>query len=474
MAKQEQQLSQILDRIYELISQSQQALVTAKSPESNDLGTEPVLAKLPSTLALKKLLNSLHRADVADLLESLPPEERLLIWYLLPSKLAAYVLIEVPPRLRQPLLDALNKQSIINLVMHLDSDELVDIMPYLSPNLMTEIVSSLDEKASLEFKQARQFNESQVGSVMDFDYITVRDDVTCKVVLRYLRQFDELPAKTDQIFIVDDNNRLVGTVPLRKLVVSEAKTPITEMMTKDIHTFSPYENVEDVANAFERYDLTTAAVIDKQHHLIGRLTIDEMVDVLRAASEEDVFIMAGFNSVQDVFSPVLEAFKSRWLWLVVNLCTAFFTSRVIGLFEGSIERIVALAALMPIVAGLGGNAGNQTITMIVRTMSRITFNWTQVKAMLVNELLVALVNGFIWGSVLGSITWWMYDYPKLGLVMMLAMTLNLLLAATMGVMIPYLMQRLGRDPALGSSVMITACTDSGGFFIFLGLASLLL
>lgn len=460
---QSQQLEQTLNHIHELIAQYHE-----EEPHND---TAPAT---PRTQELAHYLNTLHGADIADLLEFLSLEDRLLLWSLLPSEAAAYVLIEITPTLRPALIDALTRQELIDIVNHLDSEELVDITPHIEDTVLNEILTTLDEQERQEFDQARLFDDTQVGSLMDFDQIKVRNDVTCSVILRYLRRFDTLPPKTDQIFIVDDSDHLVGTIALRTLIVNDPSTPVIDVMNTDIHTFTPDEDVEDAANAFERYDLTTAAVVDENRRLIGRLTIGEMVDVLRAVHEEDMFNMAGFSSVQNIFSPVIDAFKSRWMWLVINLITAFAASRIIGLFEGSIEKIVALASLMPIVAGLGGNAGNQTITMIVRAMAQKTFTWAQIKTMLLNEFLIAILNGIVWGGVLGLITWWLYDFAKLGFVMMLAMTLNLVLAAAMGVLIPYIMQRIGRDPALGSSVLITACTDSGGFFIFLGLANILL
>ena len=245
-------------------------------------------------------------------------------------------------------------------------------------------------------------------------------------------------------------------------------------MATDVVKFRPTDNVEDAAAAFERYDLVTAPVINDQKKLIARLTVDEMVDVIREGSEADMLNMAGLSDDEDLFAPVWDSVKNRWVWLAVNLVTAFVASRVIGAFEHSISQIVALAALMPIVAGIGGNSGNQTITMIVRAMSNAQISTTQAIRLLKKEMGVALVNGILWGSVMGVVSYLLYKNIGIGLVMVAAMTLKLLLAAILGVLIPVVMQKLGRDPALGSSVMITAVTDSGGFLIFLGLATLFL
>ena len=309
---------------------------------------------------------------------------------------------------------------------------------------------------------------------MDFETVSIRADVSCEVVLRYLRRFDSLPDHTDKIFVVDENDVLQGVLPIRKLLVSDPEAEVGSLMARDIVTFHPHDDVEDAAGAFERYDLVTAPVIDENNKLIGRLTVDEMVDVIREESEADMRNMAGLSEEEDLFAPVWDSVKNRWIWLAVNLFTALVASRVIGAFEASIAQIVALAALMPIVAGIGGNSGNQTITMIVRAMANTQISTLQAWRLLRKEIGVALINGIIWGSVMGVISWLLYHNVGIGLVMVAAMTLNLLLAAVLGVMIPVLMEKFGRDPALGSSVLITAVTDSGGFLIFLGLATLFL
>ena len=318
------------------------------------------------------------------------------------------------------------------------------------------------------------FADDQVGAIMDFELVSIRADVTCEVVMRYLRRFESLPDHTDKIFVVDENDVLQGVLPIRKLLVADPDEIVEHIMARDIVRFRPEDNTEEAAQAFERYDLVTAPVTDADGKLIGRLTVDEMVDVIREETEADMLNMAGLQEDEDLFAPVLDSVKNRWMWLAINLCTAFLASRVIGAFEGSIAQIVALAALMPIVAGIGGNSGNQTITMIVRAMAMGQLSGSQALHLLRKEVGVALINGVIWGGVMGVVAWLLYKNIGIGLVMVAAMTLNLLLAATVGVLIPVIMDKLGRDPALGSSVLITAVTDSGGFLIFLGLATIFL
>ena len=284
----------------------------------------------------------------------------------------------------------------------------------------------------------------------------------------------ELPGHTDKLFVVDYEGILKGVLPIKRLLVNDPEKKVADVMASDPVSFHPDEDAYDAAQAFERYDLISAPVVDKNDKLIGRLTIDEMVDLIREESETEVLNMAGLREEEDIFASVWRSLRNRWAWLAVNLITAFIASRVIGLFEGSIEKLVALAALMPIVAGIGGNSGNQTITMIVRAMALDQVNTGNTSRLMRKELAVALINGVVWGGVIGIVAYMLYGSWSLGVVMTAAMTLNLLLAALMGVLIPMTLARLGRDPAMGASVMITAMTDSGGFFIFLGLATIFL
>jgi magnesium transporter len=273
---------------------------------------------------------------------------------------------------------------------------------------------------------------------------------------------------------VDRDDILRGVLPLKRLVVNDPDLIVSEIMTNETVVFHPEDKADEAAKAFERYDLVTAPVLDENNRLVGRLTVDTVMDFIREETESDILSMAGLREEEDLFASVWKSVQNRWAWLAINLVTAFVASRVIGLFEGSIEKIVALAALMPIVAGIGGNSGNQTITMIVRGQALGQAASSSMKSLLLKELGVSLLNGLVWGGVLGLAAYFLYHNVALGVVMTAAMTLNLLLAAIMGVLIPLGMTKFGRDPAVGSSVLITAVTDSGGFFIFLGLATLFL
>ncbi|MEY3622077.1 MAG: magnesium transporter [Pseudomonadota bacterium] len=311
---------------------------------------------------------------------------------------------------------------------------------------------------------------------MDFEMVTIRDDVTLEVVLRYLRRFDALPDHTDQVFVLNHSQKLIGALPISKLLVHEPDTLVRDVMVEEVMNLHPHDDVSEAAQAFERYDLVSAPVLDQRGGLLGRLTVDEVVDVIREEGEQDVFAQAGLREEEDLFASVWESAKNRWLWLALNLCTAFFASRVIGAFEGTIEKVVALAALMPIVAGIAGNSSNQTMTLFIRSIALGQVNAKNAPRLFAKEFGIAGLNGVVWGSIAGLFAWWLYRESDqgltLGLTMMLAMLLNLLLGALIGILVPLTLQRMGRDPAIGSSVLLTFSTDSMGFFLFLGLATL--
>ncbi|MET4570312.1 magnesium transporter [Rhodanobacter soli] len=427
-----------------------------------------------SQAELRRQLDELHPADIAFILESLPLDDRLAVWQLVKADRDGEILLEVSDAVRESLIADMDRHEILAAVEPLDADELADLVEDLPTAMLPELMASLDTQQREQVQSALSYEDDQVGALMDFEMVTIREDVSLEVVLRYLRRWDELPAQTDKLFVINHDNLLTGVLPLHWLLVNPPEKMVSAVMAPDVNTFHPTDDAYDVAQAFERYDLVTAPVVDERGHLIGRITIDAMVDVIREEGESEALSRGGLREEEDIFASVWASLKNRWSWLAINLVTAFIASRVIGLFEGSIERLVALAALMPIVAGIGGNSGNQTITMIVRALALNQITAESAKRLWRKELTVSLLNGLIWGGVIGIVAWLLYDSLSLGLVMTAAMTLNLLLAAFAGVGIPVLMTKFGRDPALGSSVLITAMTDSGGFFIFLGLATIFL
>lgn len=423
---------------------------------------------------LHKKLDALHPADVAYILEALPLEQRLDVWDMVKAERDGEILLEVSDAVRQTLIADMDSDELLAAAEQLDTDELADLAPDLPKDVLQDLLDSLDSRNRERLQSALAYPEDAVGALMDFDIVTIREDVSLEVALRYLRRLANLPDHTDKLFVVDRDDILRGVLPLKRLVVNDPDLIVSEIMTDDTVAFHPEDKADEAAKAFERYDLVTAPVVDENNRLVGRLTVDTVMDFIREEAESDILSLAGLREEEDLFASVWKSMQNRWAWLAINLVTAFVASRVIGLFEGSIEKIVALAALMPIVAGIGGNSGNQTLTMIVRGLALRQAASYSMKSLLLKELGVSLLNGLGWGGVLGLAAYFLYHNVALGIVMTAAMTLNLLLAATMGVLIPFMMTRFGRDPAVGSSVLITAVTDSGGFFIFLGLATIFL
>jgi len=423
---------------------------------------------------LQKQLDALHPADIADILEALSLEQRLIVWDLVKAEGEGEILLEVSDAVRETLIAHMDKRELVAATEHLDTDEIADLAPDLPREVIQDVFRSLSPEEREQLRAAMSYPEGTVGALMDFDMISIRDDVTVEVVLRYLRRLDEMPELTDQLFVVDHAGRLEGLLPVNKLLVTDPETAVATVMRRELVKFHPDEKAQDAAQAFERYDLVSAPVAGGDGRLIGRVTVNAVMDYIREETDSDMLSAAGLREDEDLFASVWKSVRNRWTWLAINLVTAFIASRVIGAFEDSIAKLVALAALMPIVAGISGNSGNQTITMIVRALALGQISAVNARKLFAKEIGVSALNGLIWGSVVGLFAFLIYHSWQLGAVMTGAMVLSLSVAAVMGVTIPLVLQKLGRDPAVGSSVLITAITDSGGFFIFLGLATIFL
>jgi len=423
---------------------------------------------------LHEKLVDLHPADIAYILEALPIEQRLLVWDMVKADYDGEILIEVSDAVRESLIAAMSREELCEAAEQLDADEIADLAHDLPQSVMRDVFKSLSIEEREQLRSAMSYHENSVGALMDFSMIQVREDISLEVVSRYLRRFDELPDHTDQVFVVDRDDHFKGVLPINLIIVNEPEMIVSSLMWTDTVKLQPDDNAEQSAQAFERYDLVSAPVVDEENKLIGRVTVNTVVDYIRSESESDVLNLAGLREEEDIFASVWKSAKNRWMWLALNLCTAFFASRVIGSFEHTIEKFVALAALMPIIAGIAGNSANQTTTIIIRSLALGQITTANARKLLIKELGIAGLNGLVWGGVAGLFAYFLYQSVPLGIVMTTAMMLNLLLGALVGLLIPLGMQRMGRDPALGSSVMITAVTDSGGFFIFLGLAAIFL
>jgi magnesium transporter len=423
---------------------------------------------------LKQKLDRLHSADIAYILEALPLEDRLIVWNLVKSELDGQILLDVSDAVRETLISDMNAEELLTATEQLDTDEIADLAPDLPEEVMQDLLASLDAQNRERLQSVLSYKENSVAGLMDFGMVTIREDITLEVVLRYLRFRGDLPEHTDKLFVVDKQNVLKGVLPLKRILIHDPDVRVSDIMSRDVVSFRLDDDADDAARAFERYDLLSAPVIDSQHKLRGRLRVDVILDYIRERSDEEMLAQAGLLQEEDLFSSVWKSAKNRWVWLVINLFTAFASTRVIGMFEDTIIRLVALASLMPIVAAIGGNSGNQTSILIIRALALDLINANNVRTLIVKELGIALLNGAVWGSVIGVATYFLYRNADLAMVMAGAMLLNLLVAAIMGISIPLIRYKLKQDPAMGTSVMLTAITDGMGFFIFLGLATLFL
>ncbi len=433
-------------------------------------------SELPSQrlVTLQKTLDSLHAADVAYILEGLPLEDRLTVWDLVKAERDGEILLEVSDAVRETLIASMASHELVAAAETLDTDEIADLAHDLPRDVVEDILESQDLEERAELQSALSYAEDTVGALMDFEEISIRADVTVEVALRYLRRFDELPGQTDALFVVDRDDHFQGVLPLKKILVTDPEIGVESLMERDAVRFTPDQDADEAAQAFERYDLVCAPVIDAVGRLKGRLTVDAVMDYVRDTQEAQELAKVGLREEEDIFASVWKSARNRWMWLAINLGTAFIASRVIGVFEGSIAKLAALAALMPIIAGIGGNSGNQTTTLIIRALALGQINRGSARRLIFKELGIAAVNGLLWGGVVGLFAYFLYDNVMLGMVMAAAMFLNLIVAALAGLAYPLVLDRFGRDPAFGSGVLLTATTDSMGFFIFLGLATLFL
>src|SRR5689334_9157666 len=335
---------------------------------------------------LQKKLDELHPADVAYVLEALPLDQRLIVWDLVKAERDGEILLEVSDAVRETLIEHMDEDELVAATENLDADQIADLAPDLPREVIEDVFRSLSVEEREQLRSAMSYPEGTVGALMDFDMISIRDDITIEVVLRYLRRLDEMPDHTDQLFVVDRAGQLKGLLPVNRLLVTDPETVVTEVMETELNRLLPDEKAQDAAQAFERYDLVSTAVVDGSGKLIGRVTVDTVMDYIREETESDMLSAGGLREGEDLFASVWKSVKNRWTWLAVNLVTAFIASRVIGMFEGSISKLVALAALMPIVAGISGNSGNQTITMIVRALALGQITAGNARKLFVKEL----------------------------------------------------------------------------------------
>ena len=423
---------------------------------------------------VEQQLEEMHPAEIAHLLESLPADLRELVWAQVPPEAEGEILTNLNEEVLATVIRSMDPDQLVAATEDLETDDLADILPEIPQDVAQELLLTMEQQDRERLHAVLSYDEDTAGGLMNLDTVVVRLDTTLDVVLRYLRRRGEMPETTDTLFVVEREGHYLGHLPLTTLLTSDPESLVGDVMERDEEAIPATMPAREVANRFEQRDLVSAPVVDEHNILLGRITIDDVVDVIRDDAEHSLMSMAGLNEEVDIFSPVLTSTRRRAVWLGINLITALLAAWVIGLFEGTIQKFVALAVLMPIVASMGGIAGSQTLTLVIRGIALGQISGSNARRLLSKEIWVSIWNGLIWAVVLAAIADLWFDDYRLGLIIAAAIIINLLVAAIAGASIPLLLRRLGADPALGGGVVLTTVTDVVGFFAFLGLATVFL
>ncbi len=440
--------------------------------------SQKTLDKLSSALDsgtfvdVRRMLNGLAPADVAHLLESSPPRFRHILWQMVEVDREGEILGELGDELQAQFLRDMDADEVALITEGLEDDDVADILQQLPDRVVREVLNAMDHQDRARLEQVMHYPDDVAGGLMNTDTITIRARLTLDVVLRYLRRHDEIPEMTDNLIVVNRMDRFIGLLPLRTLLVSDPSATVREMMVTDVEPIPVDTPDTEVARLFERNDWVSAPVVDEEGKLLGRITIDDVVDVIREDADHSFMSMAGLDEDEDTFAPVFRAAPRRAIWLGINLITAFIAASVINLFQGTIEKVVALAVLMPIVASMGGIAGTQTLTVLVRGIAMGQVGRSNQSWLVNRELAIGVINGCLWAGVVAvAASLWFNDW-NIGLIIAAAMVINLVTAALTGAVLPLLMTRVNIDPALAGGVVLTTVTDVVGFVSFLGLATL--
>jgi magnesium transporter len=424
--------------------------------------------------AVKRLVNTLSPAEIGNLLESLPPEQRAIVWGLTDPEDDGEILVHVGDDVREDLLAAMDPDEIVAAAETLDIDDLAELMGDLPDTVADEVLKSMQREDRERLEHMLSYEEDTAGRLLNPDLVTVRADVTVDVVLRYLRQRGELPEQSHHVYVVNRRRQYQGRIAFSQLLITDPATPVNQLMDIEQPAIDAHEPVAEVAQQFADHDWVSAPVVDDNNVLLGRITVDDIIDIIREQAEHRAMSAAGLDEDEDLFSPVPRAARRRAVWLGINLLTAFLASWVIGNFEGVIAQVVAVAVLMPIVASMGGVAGTQVLTLMVRALALGQVGFSNFLPLLRKEILVAMSNGVLWALVVGGIAFVIFRNGWLALAFGAAMVINLFAAALAGVAIPLVLKRMSIDPALAGGVIVTTVTDCCGFASFLGLATLLL
>ena len=421
---------------------------------------------------IRRLLNDMSPSEIAHALESSPPKQRSILFSLLKTEEEGDVLFELGEEIQQDLVSSISNEELVEAVKELELDEIVDILQNLPEERTKKILSNMSKVDRQRIEMGLIFPENTAGGLLNTDVISVRPSNSIKEVINYLRDQKELPESTDKIFVVNKNNDYLGELPISKIITTDPKMIVREIMETDISAIDVNLEDKDVATIFERNDLISSAVVDKNGQLIGRITIDDVVDVIREDADQNLLGMAGV--AEDTFAPPGRAAKSRVFWLAMNLVTAFIAASTINLFQDVIDKIVYLAVLMPIVASMGGVAATQTLTIVLRGLTLEQINTSNIKWLFRRELAVSIINGIVLSFLVGVSTYlWFQDFT-LAILIASALVINLVSSAVAGIVVPLILRKLKQDPAIGGSVVVTTITDVVGFFSFLGLATIYL
>jgi magnesium transporter len=422
-----------------------------------------------------RMLNAMQPGEIALLLEGQPLAEREILWGLVSDENDGEVLVHLTDEVRADLISKMNKAELLAATEGLDTDDLADLIQELPLTITREIIDSLDHQHRERLEAILSYPEDTAGGLMNPDTITVRPEVTLDVVMRYLRRLkDQIPPQTDTLMVVNRRGEYLGVLPLTLLVTHDPDDTVAEVMSLDLKPIPASWDDGQVANRFEQHDLVSAPVVDEKGRLLGRITVDDVMDVIREEGEHQFMGQAGLSEDEDMFAPVLISAQRRAVWLGINLITAFLASWVIGLFEQTIEKVVALAVLMPIVASMGGIAGSQTLTLTIRGIALGQLSGKNTRWLVLKELAVGAINSLIWAAVVAVVAGFWFNSTEIGLLIAAALTINLVLAALTGAILPLALDKVGIDPALAGSVLLTTVTDIIGFLAFLGLATLYL
>jgi magnesium transporter len=445
---------------------------------SGQLEPQALLQRLNDALGsgtfadVRQMLGSMPPVDIAHLIESSPPHMRAILWKLIDAEDEADVLQHLNEEVRAQQLLNRAPNELADLLHDLDTDDIADLLQELPIAVTQNVLSSMDAQDRQRIEAVLSYSEDTAGGLMNTDTISIRPNITLDVAIRYLRRHQELPATTDSLVVVNRRDHYVGLLSLSKLLVSDPDLTVREAMDTSFEAITADTSAGEVASLFERLDLISAPVVDDNGKLLGRITIDDVVDVIRQEADHNIMSTVGLDEEEDTFAPVLKSSRNRATWLGINLLTAFLASAVINLFQATLEEVVALAVLMPIVASMGGIAGTQTLTLVIRGIALGRIGIANAKWVLARELGVGIINGALWAVIVGAAASLWFGENLIGYIIGIAMIINLLMAAIAGAGIPIIMKRLNIDPAIAGGVVLTTITDVTGFVCFLGLATL--